>query len=75
MSASSGPKIRVGFIGTGGVTAYHHLPGLRLDPRAELTAICDTDSELVKRRQGEWQVAQATTDPEALCAGDTVDAE
>ncbi len=74
MSASSGTKIRVGFIGTGGVTAYHHLPGLRLDPRAELTAICDTDAELVKRRQEEWQVAEATTDPEALCASDIVDA-
>ncbi len=72
--SDSGKKVRVGFIGTGGVTAYHHLPGLRLDPRAELTAICDTDADLVKRRQEEWQVAQATTDPEALCAGDTVDA-
>lgn len=26
-------KVRVGFIGTGAVTAYHHLPGLLLDPR------------------------------------------
>ncbi|MGO9463606.1 MAG: Gfo/Idh/MocA family protein [Isosphaeraceae bacterium] len=73
-TSTVGTKVRVGFIGTGGVTAYHHLPGLRLDPRAELTAICDTDADLVKRRQEEWQVAQATTDPEALCAGDTVDA-
>jgi predicted dehydrogenase len=74
MSTSERARIRVGFIGTGGVTAYHHLPGLRLDPRVELTAICDTDPDLLKRRQEEWQVANATTDPEALCAGDTVDA-
>jgi predicted dehydrogenase len=74
MSISAGTKIRVGFIGTGGVTAYHHLPGLRLDPRAELAAICDADPDLLKRRQDEWQVPQATTDPEALCAGNTVDA-
>jgi predicted dehydrogenase len=72
--AATGTKVRVGFIGTGGVTAYHHLPGIRLDPRAELTAICDTDGDLVKRRQAEWQVAHATTEPEALCAGDMVDA-
>jgi predicted dehydrogenase len=74
MSTSPQTKIRVGFIGTGGVTAYHHLPGLRLDPRAELTAICDTNADLVKERQEEWQVAEATTDPEELCASDKVDA-
>jgi predicted dehydrogenase len=74
MSTTSGNKIRVGFIGTGGVTAYHHLPGLRLDPRSELTAICDTDAELLKRRQHEWHVPHATTDPLALCGSDSVDA-
>ena len=39
------------FIGTGAVTAYHHLPGLRLDPRAELVAICDTDPEVLGKLQ------------------------
>ena len=53
------------FIGTGAVTAYHHLPGLRLDPRAELVAICDADPEILEKRQAEWNVAHATTDPEA----------
>ncbi len=67
-------KIRVGFIGTGAVTAYHHLPGLRLDPRAELVAICDTVPELLEKRRAEWQVEHATTDPLALCASDAVDA-
>ena len=67
-TASAKPKIRVAFIGTGAVTAYHHLPGLRLDPRAELVAICDTVPELLEKRQAEWNVAHATTDPEALCA-------
>ena len=52
-----GRKVRVGFIGTGAVTAYHHLPGLRLDPRAELVAICDTDPEILEKRQAEWNVA------------------
>ena len=63
-----------GIIGTGAVTAYHHLPGLRLDPRAELVAICDTVPELLERRRAEWNVEHATTDPEALCASDFVDA-
>ena len=73
-TASQPKKVRVGFIGTGAVTAYHHLPGLLLDPRAELTAICDTVPEVLEKRRAEWNVAYATTDPLALCASDKVDA-
>ena len=58
-----GRKVRVGFIGTGAVTAYHHLPGLRLDPRAELVAICDTDPELLEKRKDEWNVASRDDRP------------
>jgi predicted dehydrogenase len=73
-TASALGRVRVGFIGTGAVMAYHHLPGLRLDPRAELVAICDTDPNLLKNRQDEWKVEHATTDPEALFGSDMVDA-
>src|SRR3954471_24746285 len=72
-SATSRP-IRVAFIGVGAVTAYHHLPGLRLDPRAQLVAICDADPGLLERRKAEWAVEHATTDAEALCRSDLVDA-
>jgi predicted dehydrogenase len=67
-------KVRMAFIGTGAVTAYHHLPGLGLDARAELVAICDADPLNLERRQKKWNVAIATTDPEAICALDSVDA-
>src|SRR4051794_9934881 len=67
-------KVRVAFIGVGAVTAYHHLPGLRLDPRAELVAICDASPELLETRKAEWGVDWATTDFEAICASDQVDA-
>ncbi len=73
-ATSPNSKVRVAFIGTGAVTAYHHLPGLRLDPRAELVAISDADPEILKKRQAEWNVAEATTDPIALCSLDSVDA-
>ena len=44
-------------------------------PRAELVAICDADRRtLLEKRQAEWNVAHATTDPEALCRLDEVDA-
>jgi predicted dehydrogenase len=67
-------KVRVAFIGTGAVTAYHHLPGLKLDPRAELVAICDTNPDVLAQCRADWQIADATTDPLELCASDKVDA-
>jgi predicted dehydrogenase len=71
---SRSQPIRVGFIGVGAVMAYHHLPGLRLDPRARLVAICDADSSLLMKRKEEWNVEHATTDAAALCNSDLVDA-
>jgi predicted dehydrogenase len=71
---SADRKVRVGFIGTGAVTAYHHLPALRLDPRGALAAICDTEPAILERRRSEWQVEHATTDPQSLCRLDSVDA-
>lgn len=74
MATTGDRPVRVAFIGTGAVTAYHHLPGLRLDKRAELTAICDTDPNLLAKRKEEWGVAAASTDPEEICRRDDVDA-
>jgi predicted dehydrogenase len=71
---SASKPVRVAFIGVGAVTAYHHLPGLRLDPRARLVAICDADPGLLERRKAEWGVEHATTDAEGLCRSDQVDA-
>jgi predicted dehydrogenase len=73
ISAPAQP-VRVAFIGVGAVTAYHHLPGLRLDPRARLVAICDAELGLLEKRQAEWDVSQATADAEALCRSDQIDA-
>src|SRR5271170_1443396 len=73
-ASTTARKIGVGFIGTGAVTAYHHLPGLRLDPRAELVAVCDADPEILAKRQAEWNVPHASTDPDVICGLDAVDA-
>ncbi len=66
--------VGVAFIGTGAVTAYHHLPGLRLDPRAELVAMCDTDPDVLAKRKDEWGAGFASTDPLEVCARPDVDA-
>ena len=52
MATTGDRPVGVAFIGTGAVTAYHHLPGLRLDPRAELVAICDADPGPARAAQG-----------------------
>lgn len=66
--------VRMAIIGAGGVSGYHHVPAIRLDPRVELTAICDTDAELLAERNRDWQVRLVDTDAEAICAHNEVDA-
>lgn len=66
--------LRIGVIGAGAVTDYHHVPAIRLDPRAELTAVCDADAGLVEKRLRDWGVKKGTTDALALCVDADVDA-
>lgn len=72
--SSPSSKLRVAIIGAGAVSDYHHVPALRLDPRAELVAICDTSEELLAQRKTDWGVDRVTTDAEALCADPSIDA-
>ncbi len=71
---SVGRPVRIGIIGAGAVSDYHHVPGIRLDRRAQLVAACDTSAELLEQRRGQWGIDRVTTDPEALCADPDVDA-
>ena len=66
--------VRVCIAGVGAVSDYHHVPGLALDRRAELVALCDTDARLLERRRSEWGVDVATADYRQFCADDRIDA-
>ena len=66
--------VRIAIIGAGAVSDYHHVPAIRLDPRAELTGICDASPELLAKRRSEWECDNVTSDFEALCADPNVDA-
>jgi predicted dehydrogenase len=74
MSADPTGKVRVAIVGAGAVSDYHHVPAIRLDPRAELTAVCDADDALLERRLQEWGVSKGTDDPFEICADPDVDA-
>lgn len=68
------PPVRIAIIGAGAVSDYHHVPGIRLDNRCKLVAVCDADPALLERRKLDWDVVKVTTDAEALCADPEVDA-
>ena len=75
MSAfSTDHPVRIAIIGAGAVSDYHHVPAIRLDPRARLTGVCDASSELLEKRRREWNCENATVDFEAICADPNVDA-
>jgi predicted dehydrogenase len=75
MSTDTGAKrVRVAIVGAGAVSDYHHVPALRLDPRAELAAVCDTDPGLLERRGREWGIERTSTDPMDVCNADDIDA-
>jgi predicted dehydrogenase len=68
------PPVRVAIIGAGAVSDYHHVPGLRLDPRARLVAACDASPGLLESRKRDWNIDRVTTSYEDICADDSIDA-
>ena len=43
--------VRIAMIGAGAVADYHHVPGINIDPRAELVAVCDPNEALLEQRR------------------------
>jgi len=66
--------VNIALIGAGAVSDYHHVPGIRLDPRARLTAVCDTSRDVVNRRCNDWGCELGSTDYEKICADPRIDA-
>ena len=72
--AASGSPVRVAIIGAGKVSDYHHVPAIRLDPRATLVAACDASEELLRQRRSDWGIDYITTDYERICSDPNIDA-
>ncbi len=67
-------KVRIAIIGAGAVSDYHHVPGIKIDPRAELVSICDPNEQLLAQRQTDWGPTKAVTNYEDVAADPQVDA-
>ena len=68
------PPLRMGIIGAGAVSALQHFPGIQVDPRAELVAICDPNQALLEQRRDQWGVSHLYTDYRRLLEHDDIDA-
>jgi virulence factor len=55
-------RVRVGFIGAGGLANHVHYPSVAEDPRVELAAICDLDEAKLTRTADKYGVAARFTD-------------
>ncbi len=67
-------KVRIAIIGAGAVSDYHHVPGIRLDPRAELVAACDPNEELLAKRVRDWGTIRTTTSYGQIAGDHEIDA-
>ncbi|MEC8895458.1 MAG: Gfo/Idh/MocA family oxidoreductase, partial [Planctomycetota bacterium] len=74
MSPSAGNPLNLAIIGAGLVSDYHHVPGILLDPRARVAAVCDTDEALLEKRKADWDVEKVTTDPGEIFSDPGIDA-
>ncbi len=66
--------VRIAIIGAGAVSDYHHAPGIELDPRAQVVAVCDKDAQLVAKRQEQWAVAKGTPEVAKIVEDPEIDA-
>ena len=66
--------VRIAIVGVGAVADYHHVPGIRIDPRAELVAICDPNEGLLKQRQSDWGPTKFVTDYTQIASDPDIDA-
>ncbi|MCB1321526.1 MAG: Gfo/Idh/MocA family oxidoreductase [Leptospiraceae bacterium] len=72
-SKKEAERIHVALIGCGRI-ADLHIPGYRSNPHARLYALCDTDPDLLKRRQKQWKVPVTYTDYQAVLADEQIHA-
>ncbi|MEX0887738.1 MAG: Gfo/Idh/MocA family oxidoreductase [Phycisphaeraceae bacterium] len=67
-------RIRIGFIGAGGIARQRHLPNLRDMPGVEFTAVSNRSEASSRQAADEWAIPAIETDWRRLVERDDVDA-
>jgi predicted dehydrogenase len=67
-------RIRIGFIGAGGIVRQRHVPGLRTVEGVELAGVVNSTPESSQRAAQEFGIARTYESPEALIGSDEIDA-
>jgi predicted dehydrogenase len=67
-------KIRIGFIGAGGICKSRHLPGLAKCQEAEIVAVCNRSKESSEKIAAEFGIPEIETDWLKLVERDDLDA-
>jgi predicted dehydrogenase len=66
-------RIRIGFIGAGGIVRQRHIPGLSAVPGVELAGVVNSTPESTARAAQEFGIARQYESPQALIESDDVD--
>ncbi len=67
-------RIRLGFIGAGGICEQRHLPNLAKMPGVELVAVCNRSPESSRRVQQKWGFARTANDWRQVIEATDIDA-
>jgi predicted dehydrogenase len=66
-------RIRIGFVGAGGIVRQRHIPGLRAVPGVELVGVVNSSPQSSARAAQELGIARTFESPEALIGSDEID--
>ncbi len=66
-------KLKVGVVGSGGVTRAFHMPGWAAVPDCEVAAACDSHRETAEKLAGDFKIPSVHTDYRDLVADPAID--
>lgn len=67
-------KVRIGFIGCGGIATHAHLPAYKKIPQAEIVALCDVSRAAVDKAGDQFGIENRYTDYRELLERPDIDA-
>lgn len=66
-------KVRIGIIGTGGISTGAHIPAILKHPDAEIVAVCDTREEAAKQVADKYGIKHVFTDYNEMIKMEDID--